>query len=87
MNTLRLGITPKGQIGSHPDIIATLRPLYAGDAGFGRKCWSGLDCGKAIGMAEDIQPQDDALLRLVQYKKMEVCAAIRQWSLPKIPCC
>ena len=23
---LRLGITPEGQIGSHPDIIATLRP-------------------------------------------------------------
>jgi hypothetical protein len=26
MNMLRLGITPEGQIGSHPDIIAKLRP-------------------------------------------------------------
>ena len=54
MNMLRLGITPEGQIGSHPDIIAKLRPLDAGDIGFGRNCWSGLDCGKAIGMAEDM---------------------------------
>jgi beta-carotene 15,15'-dioxygenase len=33
MNMLRLGITPEGQIGSHPDIIATLRPQKCA------RCW------------------------------------------------